>query len=91
VPTATMAVKELAALSVCITNSLLAIYGLELTLRIGGVARPAAPPAATSSSSTSRPLRRVAPVRRIVDRVAPGNDSCEISSHGQSRTITDLL
>jgi hypothetical protein len=80
VPTAIMAVKELAALFVCITNPLLAIYGLQLTLRvlIGSVAAPAAA-AAPPPSLPAAALRRVAPARRIVDRVAPGN-SCEFSS-----------
>jgi hypothetical protein len=90
VPTAIMAVKELGALFIYITNPLLAIYGPELTLRIGGVARPAAP-AAASSSSSSRPLRQVAPVRRIVDQVAPGRTSCKFPSYGYPRTVTDPL
>jgi hypothetical protein len=54
VPTTIMAVKELGALFIYITNPLLAIYRPELTLWIGGVARPAAPAAA--SSFLSRPL-----------------------------------
>jgi hypothetical protein len=90
VPTAIMAVKAPAALSVCKPNHLLAIYGPELTLRIGGVARPAAP-AAASSSSSSYPLRQVAPARRIVDQVAPGRTSCKFPSYGYPRTVTDPL
>jgi hypothetical protein len=89
VPTAIMAVRELGALFVCITNPLLAIYGPKLTLRIGGVARPAASAAAASSSSSSRPLRQVAPARRIVDQVAPGRTSCKFPSYGHPRTVTD--
>ena len=46
VPTAIIVVKELAALFIYITNPLLAIYGLQLTLRvlIGSVAATAAAP-----------------------------------------------
>jgi hypothetical protein len=53
VPIAIIAVKELSALFICITNPLLAIYGPKLTLRIGGVTRPAASATAASSFSLS--------------------------------------
>jgi hypothetical protein len=51
----------------------------------------AAAAAAAATAASSRPLRRVAPGRRIVDQVAPGNpSSCKIPFfYGLLRTFAD--
>jgi hypothetical protein len=86
-----MAVKELGALFIYITNPLLAIYRPKLTLRIGGITRLAASAAASFSSSLSRPLWQVASICHIVDQVAPSRTSYKFPSYRHPWTITNLL
>ena len=74
VPTAIIVVKELTTLFIYITNPLLAIYRLQLTLQvlIGSITAPATT-AAPPPSLPAAALRQVAPTYYIVNRVASSN------------------